>query len=1122
MSRGNKNKRLLVVIVVIVVCLAVAWPAQADWQEPDKLTASDGMSGDIFGCSVSVSGDYAIVGAFYDNGYTGSAYIFKRDGTSWTQQTKLTASDADLGDEFGVSVSVSGHYAIVGAAGDDDKGSRSGSAYVFYFNGTNWTQQDKLTASDGDTEDWFGESVSISADYAIVGAPYADGNEPGSGSAYIFKRSGTSWTQESKLTASDGASADQFGLGDKGGSVSISGDYAIVGACGDDDNGENSGSAYIFEKPGGGWVDATETAKLTASDASADDRFGNCVSINGDYAIVAAYQNDDKGTNSGSAYIFKRDGTSWAEEDKLTASDGAADDEFGRSVSIIGDYAIVGAWFADTLGLESGAAYIFKRASTSWAEDAKLTASDGATWDTFGASVSISADYAIVGAAGDEMGAGSAYVFEPLPEPVDWWPMFHHDLSHTGYSTSTAPDTNNVLWRYTTGYFVSSSPAVADGKVYVGSLDGNVYCLDATTGDFIWSFQTGDWVDSSPAVANGMVYVGSWDYNVYCLPQNDPNGDGVIEESEVIWSYTTGGYVVSSPAVADGKVYVGTTTYPGGSDNKVYCLNASTGAFVWSYQTGGRVESSPAVANGKVYVGSRDDKVYCLPMTDPNGDGIIDSGEVIWSYETWGEVSSSPAVANGKVYIGSESIRSLYCLDAEGNDDGTTDLIWFYEMGHHVRRSSCAVVEGKVYVGSWDEKVYCLDAEGNGDETTDLIWSYETGSQVTSSPAVADGKVYVGSWDDKIYCLDAEGNGDGTTDLIWSYKTSPQPVTSSPAVANGKVYVGSYDNNLYAFGIADADGDGIPDDADNCPDGYNPDQTDSDEDRIGDLCECDAANIDGVDPVNFKDYAILANDWLMSGPGLAGDTNRDFSVDPCDLAQVVQHWLETCACIDTDDDGYGSPANPRCLFPELDCDDTDPNINPGAEEICDDFIDNNCDGLTDLADPDCWPACWHYPTQCHGDADGSGILNAYDLFALANAWKTIYGHPDYNPCADFSRDGRVDNVDLAEMPYWWLTVVPDDCPPGEFLLPTCWNCATQCYGDTYCNGFVDESDLEVMVPGWVDPAWDTVYPDPNYNPCVDFNRDGRVDSDDLDIWSWNYQQSPDPNCDPGDTWPPQP
>jgi hypothetical protein len=270
-----------------------------------KLNASDGAADDYFGRSVSISGDYAIVGAHgnADSGSnSGSAYIFKRNGISWGEQAKITASDGAASDYFGYSTAISGDYAIVGAHLDDDRGISSGSAYIFKRNGTSWIQQAKINASDGAANDHFSQSsVSISGDYAIVGAYLDDDRGSASGSAYIFKRNGTSWIQQAKINASDGATYDYFGI-----SASVSGDYAIVGAYGSDDSGGNSGSAYIFKRNGTSW---SQHVKINVSDGAAGDHFGYSASISGDYAIVGAYLDDDRGSNSGSEYIFKRNGT---------------------------------------------------------------------------------------------------------------------------------------------------------------------------------------------------------------------------------------------------------------------------------------------------------------------------------------------------------------------------------------------------------------------------------------------------------------------------------------------------------------------------------------------------------------------------------------------------------------------------------------------------------------------------------------------------------------------------------------------------------------------------------------------------------------------------------------------
>jgi len=393
--------KTLFVIIVFLLSSAL----YADWDEEQKLTASDATEDDHFGNSVSIDGDYAVIGAVWDdeNGYaSGSAYIFHKNGTGWIEQTKITASNGSTEDRFGHSVSISGDYAIVGAPYYDDILENTGEAYIFHRNGTNWTQQARLAVADVAEEDLFGWSVSISGDYAVVGAVDADDNGSASGCAYVFHRNGTSWILQEKLTASDGEQWDNFGQ-----SVSISGGYVVVGAHWNDNDGTRSGSAYIFRRSDGFWL---EEAKITASDADDEDWFGHSVSISGDYAVIGAYGGDDDGSNSGAAYIFHRSGTNWTEQAKIIASDGEQFDNFGYTASISGNYAAFGAAGYGN----NGAAYIFHRSGTDWTEDTKLTASDGESDDWFGRSVSISGYYALIGAWQDDdngPGSGSAYLY---------------------------------------------------------------------------------------------------------------------------------------------------------------------------------------------------------------------------------------------------------------------------------------------------------------------------------------------------------------------------------------------------------------------------------------------------------------------------------------------------------------------------------------------------------------------------------------------------------------------------------------------------------------------------------------------------------------------------------------
>ena len=419
--------------IIGVVVLAVLSPALTTVQAQlfeQKLSAIDAAGGDRFGGSVSISGDTAVVGvpaddegcAMNSDCNTGSALVFVRSTGVWSQQARLTASDAGAADSFGHSVAISGDVVIVGADSDDHGGkSNAGSAYVFVKPAGGWTnttQTAKLTASDANDNDRFGHSVSISGNTAVAGAYLDDDVGSATGSAYVFVMPAGGWsnmTQTAKLRASDAVAGERLGL-----SVSISEDTVLAGAPTDDDAGNCSGSAYVFIKPATGWIDVTEAAKLTASDAAADHEFGTSVSISGETAVVGAYLQDGVGMNTGAAYVFKMPEGGWVnanENARLTASDAATDDRLGESVSINGGNVIAGASDDDDAGSESGSAYIFQMPAGGWAdmtESSKVTAPDGATADDFGIAVAISGDTAVVGAEFDDdagSASGSAYVF---------------------------------------------------------------------------------------------------------------------------------------------------------------------------------------------------------------------------------------------------------------------------------------------------------------------------------------------------------------------------------------------------------------------------------------------------------------------------------------------------------------------------------------------------------------------------------------------------------------------------------------------------------------------------------------------------------------------------------------
>ena len=275
------------------------------------LTASDGAYGDYFSSAIHAvaSTENLIVGGANGDDDYGSAYIFQRLG-NWTEMQKLTASDAGYGANFGCSVAIEGNVIVVGAPGDDNAGGYpSASAYVFQSldDGTTWTEEQKLMASDAASYDEFGFCVAVAGNLIVVGSFYDDEFGLSSGSAYVFRRFDDGWAQVQKLTASDAEYSDEFGY-----SVAVAGNIIVVGARREDGAFVSAGAAYVFQSldDDGNF---TEVQKLTASDAASLDYFGSSVDIDGNLIVVGADENDDAGSNSGSAYVFRGldDGTTW-------------------------------------------------------------------------------------------------------------------------------------------------------------------------------------------------------------------------------------------------------------------------------------------------------------------------------------------------------------------------------------------------------------------------------------------------------------------------------------------------------------------------------------------------------------------------------------------------------------------------------------------------------------------------------------------------------------------------------------------------------------------------------------------------------------------------------------------
>ncbi|MCI0651205.1 MAG: PKD domain-containing protein [Planctomycetes bacterium] len=454
-----------------------------EWIEEQKLTADDGTMDDQLGYAVSIAGDLVVAGApEEDDGgaASGAAYIFRFDGAAWMQETKLVPSVASASSRFGGSVAAATDLAIVGAPRSDDAGIDSGAAYAYRYDGAVWVEE-PLIAADVTAGDAFGGAVAVAGDLVAVGSSWFntpgaiaadDDNGPAAGSIYLFSFDGSNWLRSRKLVASDGPSSRL------GSAVALSGDYVLGGAPYHGAQGTQAGAAFVFaanaELPAyGSLCDFAAPAKVTASDGESFDGFGRSVALGAGVAIAGSPLDDDLGIDSGAAYIYRFDGTNWSEEQKLTASDGGDGAQFGYSVAIDGDVALVGSPFDSGAGIEAGAALLFRYDGGGWTEEGALSAGGIGFYEWFGTAVAIEEDVAVVGAMLDDevaADAGAAYVFrydgaswevEAKLIPIDGTPS-----GHFGNAVAISAD------RIVVGARHDSGEGLFAGAVHVFRFDG--------------------------------------------------------------------------------------------------------------------------------------------------------------------------------------------------------------------------------------------------------------------------------------------------------------------------------------------------------------------------------------------------------------------------------------------------------------------------------------------------------------------------------------------------------------------------------------------------------------------------------------------------------------------------
>lgn len=380
-----------------------------------KISRNDPGIDEYFGHCVAIHGDYAIIGAYFDDqkGWgSGSAYIFKFENNTWIQKQKLTPSDIDAYDFFGSSVDIDNNLAVVGANSDNG----TGTAYIYRNNNGNWIQEGKLIPSNGINEDFFGSAVGIDDDIIAVGA---SGDDFHTGSVYIFKNENGQWKEKQNIYLNDGKSYDLFGN-----VIAFDNSTLVIGA----NNYGGVGAAFVYLQDGETFE---KVAKLQSENNDLNDKFGTSISVSQNYIAVGANYNDEGGLDCGAAYIFQREGNSWNQVKKIIPDDGITNEQFGH-VAISNELIAVGADKDDDMGIESGSVYLYSLDGNEFNFIKKITADDGFAGDGFGQALDIDNFRLIVGSPYDNDGSsnsGSSYIID-LENILDLESASHLDYSY--------------------------------------------------------------------------------------------------------------------------------------------------------------------------------------------------------------------------------------------------------------------------------------------------------------------------------------------------------------------------------------------------------------------------------------------------------------------------------------------------------------------------------------------------------------------------------------------------------------------------------------------------------------------------------------------------------------------